>query len=222
VTTQARIMGNRAGRALLVATLFALVSAQPLAQAYDKNETAGTAASALELGMQAASRGEMALAARHFRVAADAGSPLAQYNLGRLHEAGLGVPRDTAQAVRYYRMASEQGLAAAQARLALLLARDVRVPTNPREAYQLAMQAAQMGEPDAFIVLGLAYSNGSGVGLNKIEAWYWYALVERYHPDPRQREWGRGVRMKAANNLTLEQIAATRQRVEAYRMPVAR
>ena len=215
---QARIIGNRAGRALGLAMLLALTSVQLHAQA-----PGGTkATSALDRGMQAAASGDMALAAGYFRTAAEAGDALAQFNLGRLHEAGAGVPRDGAEAARFHRMAADQGFAPAQAALARMLWRGTAVPMNPREAMRLARAAADQGEPEGFAVLGILYFNGQGTPRNMIEAWYWLSLVERHHPDPQQRAWAEASRRRAANSLSLEQIAATRQRVEAYRMPVAR
>jgi TPR repeat protein len=53
-------------------------------------------------------------AARWFRLAADQGDALAQYNLGTMYYTGRGVPEDDAEAVRWYRLAADQGHAGAQ------------------------------------------------------------------------------------------------------------
>lgn len=45
----------------------------------------------------------------HFRQAEGQGSDKAQYNYGRVHDEGTGVPRDFAEAAKWYREAAEQG-----------------------------------------------------------------------------------------------------------------
>ena len=53
-------------------------------------------------------------AVRWYRLAAEQGLALAQYNLGVMYDNGEGVPEDDVEAVRWYRLAAEQGLALAQ------------------------------------------------------------------------------------------------------------
>ncbi len=170
-------------------------------------------------GIQAFEQGDLAGAAVHFTEAAAQGDRAAQFNLGVMHENGLGVPRNAVEAARQYRLAADQGHAKAQARLASLLWRGAAVPPNPREAFRLASLAADQREPEGFGVLGILYFNGQGAPRNMIEAWYWLALTERHHPDPGQREWARTSRMRAANSLSAAQLALLRDRVDAYRMP---
>lgn len=170
-------------------------------------------------GMQAFEQGDLAGAAQHFSEAAAQGDRAAQFNLGVMHESGLGVSRNPAEAARHYRLAAGQGHAKAQARLASLLWRGASVPPNPREAYRLAARSAEQHEPEAFAMLGILYANGQGAPRNMIEAWYWFTLTERHHPDPGQREWARTSRMRAANSLSTAQLALLRDRVDAYRMP---
>ena len=52
---------------------------------------------------------DYAEAARLFRLAAEQGHALAQYNLGAMFEYGLGVARDRTEAIRWYRLAAAQG-----------------------------------------------------------------------------------------------------------------
>jgi len=48
------------------------------------------------------------------RLAADNGDAVAQYNLGRRYELGLGVEQDDREAARLYHLAADQGNAEAQ------------------------------------------------------------------------------------------------------------
>jgi hypothetical protein len=57
-------------------------------------------------------------AARLFKVAAEKGIAVAQYNLGRFYQQGRGgLPQDEREAARLFKLAAEQGLSAAQAAL---------------------------------------------------------------------------------------------------------
>ena len=48
-------------------------------------------------------------AVRLYRLAADQGNAVAQYNLGICYEFGKGVAKDLDEAIRLYRLAAEQG-----------------------------------------------------------------------------------------------------------------
>ena len=58
-------------------------------------------------------------AVRWFRLAAEQGHAIAQYNLGVKYDTGEGVPKDYAEAVRWFRLAAEQGDASAQYNLGI-------------------------------------------------------------------------------------------------------
>lgn len=64
--------------------------------------------------------GDMPDAIRLYREAADAGHPIACYNLGVCLEHGDGLTQDMALATVYYGRAAEAGYAPAQLRMALL------------------------------------------------------------------------------------------------------
>jgi TPR repeat protein len=55
-------------------------------------------------------------------MAAEAGMPLAQYNLGTLYEEGNGVEKDPATALIWYHLAANQGDVLAQYRMGVLYA----------------------------------------------------------------------------------------------------
>ena len=70
-----------------------------------------------EDGVVAQQHGDYVTAMRLWRPLADAGSPIAQYDVGMLYAYGLGVPRDLTASAAWYRRAAESGVAEAQANL---------------------------------------------------------------------------------------------------------
>jgi len=74
-----------------------------------------------QIGTATASRGDLAEAARLYRLAANQGNASAQVNLGIYYERGLGgLKKDEREAARLYRLAANQGNARAQSVLANL------------------------------------------------------------------------------------------------------
>ena len=71
------------------------------------------------------------------------GDPEAQFNLGKMYEAGRGsYKKDYAEAARWYRAAAEQGDAFAQASLGILYRFGKGVPQDVVEAYMWLYLAA--------------------------------------------------------------------------------
>jgi hypothetical protein len=66
-----------------------------------------------------------------FRKQADRGDFVAQYNLGIIHETGVGEKRSDALAQKYYREAAKKGLAEAQLQLATILTADLMMERKP-------------------------------------------------------------------------------------------
>ncbi len=70
----------------------------------------------------------------------------AQYSVGVLYSAGLGVPQDHGQAAKWFQMAAEQGLPAAQMRLGEQYQAGKGVPQDSQEAYfWFALAGARFG-----------------------------------------------------------------------------
>jgi TPR repeat protein len=63
-----------------------------------------------------------AMAAKWFRLAAERGDAVAQFNLGVMYGEGQGVPQDHAKSAKFYRLSAEQGNPQAQYNLGLLYA----------------------------------------------------------------------------------------------------
>lgn len=108
--------------------------------------TTGTAAAdLLSEGAAAYEAGDYGEAATIWRPLAEDGDPMAQFNLGLLHETGRGVAEDAAQAAAWYERAARQGVTAAQYNLATLHQTGHGVPQDPAEALYWLEVAAQHG-----------------------------------------------------------------------------
>ena len=73
-------------------------------------------------GGRAGPESDPAEAAKWYRLAAEQGNAIAQFNLGRSYTGGKGVLKDDAEAVRWFRLAAEQGHAEAQGVLGAMYA----------------------------------------------------------------------------------------------------
>ena len=83
---------------------------------------AGPAGADFEAGMAAIERGDYGAALRELRPLAEQGHAQAQYKLGRMYRAGVGVPRDAVEAANWTRRAAQQGDALAQYDLGIMYA----------------------------------------------------------------------------------------------------
>ena len=98
----------------------------------------------------------------HFlRLAADQwGHALAQHQLGHLHFAGTGAPRDMHAAARYYERAAAQGVAGAQYDLGACYSVGAGVPLDSARALHYLELAAGQGDRMAQCQLAWMYEGG--------------------------------------------------------------
>ena len=130
-----------------------------------------------EDGVDAAKAGDYPAAVRHFRVAAELGSPDAQNDLGAMYANGRGVPQHYAEAVRWYRKAAERGHVNAQTNLGLMYAEGRGVPQDYLAALRWWRKAAEKGFADAQYNLGAMYANGLGVQRDFVQTHMWWTLA---------------------------------------------
>ena len=76
------------------------------------------AVSRASLGAQVLAHNDQALA--NMRTQAEAGDPLAQFDLGLLYHDGRGVPQDDAEAIEWYERAADRGFGLAQLHLGMI------------------------------------------------------------------------------------------------------
>lgn len=77
------------------------------------------------------------------------GDKSAQFFLGFLYEAGLGVKQDKAEAIRWFLLSSEQNQGDAQARVSRLLYMGQGAPQDYIQAYKWAEISSELGNTDA-------------------------------------------------------------------------
>ena len=125
-------------------------------------------------GVDAYDRGDYEDAFVLWQSLAMGGDPRAQYRLGRMYDAGVGVGRDGQAALRWTRRAAEQGVVEARYDLALRysLGRGVR-PDHSRAAHWYGL-LAEDGHAVAQELLAEMYEEGQGVGKDAARAAYWY------------------------------------------------
>ena len=86
---------------------------------------------------------------RWYRLAADQGDAIAQYNLGFMYGKGRGVPQDDKAAIRWYRLAADQGIASAQFNLGVMYATGEGVPQEYKKAHMWYNISAANGNESA-------------------------------------------------------------------------
>ena len=106
---------------------------------------------------------DYAMAVKYYRLSAEKGYALAQYNLGVCYQYGQGAPQDYKEAVRLFRLAADQGDALAQNNLGYCYKLGQGVPQDYKEAVRLFRLAADQGNADAQNNLGYCYKYGQGV-----------------------------------------------------------
>ena len=84
-----------------------------------------------------------------YRLAADQGLAVAQFNLGASYAQGLGVPENDAEALKWWRLAAEQGNASAQNSLGIMYSKGEGVPEDFVQAYKWLNLAAAQGDKHA-------------------------------------------------------------------------
>ena len=106
---------------------------------------------------------DYAQAVKYYRLAADQGFAMAQYNLGICYYNGQGVPEDDGMAAKYYRLAADQGYAKAQYNLGACYYWGQGVPQDYAQAVKYYRLAVDQGFANAQYNLGVCYYFGQGV-----------------------------------------------------------
>lgn len=94
-------------------------------------------------------RRDEGLAAHYFLLASAQGHAQAQVEIGKLYEAGVGVPQDPEEAIGWYKLAAHQENAEAQYRLAQLYERELGSVRQRDLAMKWYRRAAEQGYGDA-------------------------------------------------------------------------
>ena len=130
---------------------------------------------ARENGNKANQKRKYGDAMRWYKMAADAGDPVAETAVGDLYFNGRGVRTDFGEAMNWYRRAAAKGNATAEEGVGSLYARGQGVEKDYATAMKWFRWAAARGNVDAMNWIGYLYTNGLGVPKDPTEAQNWYA-----------------------------------------------
>lgn len=155
-------------------------SLPPALRGLEKKAFAGKASAQHDLGaLYASSRQgvgkDYERALFWFGRAAAQGQANAQYNLGVMHQQGLGVKADPAAAVKWYQKAAAQGHAEAQYNLGIAYVEAAGIEYDAGKAAENFRKAAQSGLSEAAYNLGMIYENGLIGAPDDERALVWYA-----------------------------------------------
>jgi len=122
----------------------------------------------LEEGVAAYEAGNLPLAVKEFRAAAETNDVNCQYNLALMYEQGIGVAKDEKEARAWYRKAAEQGNSNAQFNLGVLYENGRGTAIDFAKANEWYRKASVQGDALAIGNLGMLYVRGDGVKENKV------------------------------------------------------
>lgn len=126
-----------------------------------------------EKGLTAARVGDFAAALAEWRPLAKDGHAEAQFNLGAVYEAGLGVLENPEEAAGWYALAAGQGHARAQYNLGVMYADGRGVPRDDARAATWMRKAAEQDHGKAQYNLAVLYQTGRGLPKDPEQAQIW-------------------------------------------------
>jgi hypothetical protein len=110
---------------------------------------------------------------------AEAGDPIAQYNLALSYRLGKFGPPDAAKAISWYQKAADAGVAEAQFNLGVSLMQGEGMAKDEKTGVKWLYLAASQGLFEAQLALIRSYSKGIGVEANAEKAFTWDCLARR-------------------------------------------
>lgn len=126
-------------------------------------------------GLRAFSREDYPAASRLLLPLAEKGLSEAQFYMGMMADAGLGVEKDVEQAFLWYRAAARGGHPSAQHNLGVAYAQGEGVDVDQSKALYWWQRAARQGNADAQYNLGIVYAVGKlGVSKDLKTAMKWW------------------------------------------------
>ena len=111
-----------------------------------------------------------------FKLSAEQGDSIGQFNLGRRYMYGWGVEKNKTEAIKWYKLSAEQGNSEAQKKLGKCYMYGWGVEENETEAVKWYELSAEQGDSEAQNELGFCYRCGYKVEKNESEAFKWYKL----------------------------------------------
>jgi GAF domain/Sel1 repeat len=107
---------------------------------------------------------------------ANAGDPIAQYEMGLQYADGESLPQNYQDAMAWFAKAAENGNDKAQWKLGLGYMKGIGVPQDERKAVVWFKRAANQGDVRAQSALSDAYLSGRGIPKDYVRAYTWSAI----------------------------------------------
>lgn len=149
----------------------------PDALTLEQAASAGNAIAEYQFGVDRLEAQDFAAGADYIGRAAAQGLPAAQYRMAKLHERGIGVPRDFTEARAWTERAANGGNIKAMHDLAVFYADGEGGSQSYAAAAEWFRKAADYGVVDSQFNMALLYENGLGISPSQIEALYWYEVA---------------------------------------------
>ena len=111
------------------------------------------------------------------RIAADAGSPQAQYALATFYKDGRGVKQDPEEAARLLGISARSGHTESEVEYGIALFNGTGVAKSESAAFDYFLKAAQKGSPPGQTRLALMYATGRGIKADPVEAARWHLIA---------------------------------------------
>ncbi|MAN75180.1 MAG: hypothetical protein CME84_13980 [Henriciella sp.] len=189
----------------------AALSPIPEAQSVESAAIAGDPVAQYLVGQERLDAGDYTSGPSMIRRAAEQGQPAAQYRLAKLHESGLGVPRDLQMAREWTERAANGGNVKAMHDLAVYYAEGEGGPQSYAGAAEWFRKAADYGLTDSQYNLAVLYEAGLGISEDASQALYWYAVAAQ------QGDSGAPAKVEELSGVVGPQEAATvRARAEGW------
>jgi len=135
----------------------------PLQDSVEKKAMEGDADAQNRLGVQYYENGDYTNALKYYRMAAEKGLALAQFNLGVMYRDGNGVKQDYQEAINWFTKSANQNCASAQYALALFYEMGRGIDSDFQKAFKWYTKAAENNYPMAQNNLARLYFSGEGV-----------------------------------------------------------
>lgn len=126
-----------------------------------------------EEGVNAAFSGDFDTAFREFKIAAEEGLDLAQYNLAILYFSGQGADQDFTLAFKWTKAAAEQGHLNAQFNLGSLYLEGQGTTQDDARGIDWFVLAARSGHANAAYALAKMYQEGDTIAKDLVQAHAW-------------------------------------------------
>ncbi len=211
-TEPADAAGSEASQQTAASSTHADFAAIPPAITVESAAATGNRIAQFQLGETLIGAGDYAAGTEMIGRSAAKGLPVAQYRYAKLHEKGLGVPKDLALAREWTEKAAKGGNVKAMHDLAVFFAEGEGGPQSYAGAVEWFRKAAEFGVVDSQYNLGVMYEQGLGISPDLTEALFWYAVAAKQGDASAP-----GKVQELASGMSIDVAQKTRARAASWR-----